>query len=97
MKIQTQPDVPCPRGCGPMTGKGECGNNDLYHCETCGKMEWKRYQERRGSARKKATDDPILVTACSGIIIDSKEALDELTRQTQEDGFDYVGNEDKYE
>lgn len=68
MKIQTQPDIPCPRGCGLMIGKGTCGPHDLYACEACGKMEWVRYQERRGSARKAAADDPLWVTACSGFI-----------------------------
>lgn len=68
MKIVVQPDKRCPRCENLMKGYGETGTQDLYHCEICGKMEFFRRQERRGSARKKAIDDPIEVVACSGEI-----------------------------
>jgi hypothetical protein len=68
MKIQSQPDVACPRCAAIMTALGVTGTQDIYACTKCGKMEFKRRQERRGSSRKKATDEPIEVVACSGQI-----------------------------
>jgi len=60
-----------------MEGRGECGAMDLYHCMACGKMEWLRYQQRRGAVYKKAGDDPIIVTAVSNCFNASFVAIDD--------------------
>lgn len=68
MKIQSQPDLTCFSCHGKAIGKGETGTRDLYICQDCGRNEWFPRLDRRGSARKKATDDPYEIVACSGQI-----------------------------
>lgn len=70
MNLHTTPKYFCPRCSTQMAGIGSTGLQDICKCPTCGKTELFVRQERRGSVRKKAEDEPYEVTACSGEIDD---------------------------